>query len=144
MLRHKEMAIAEGVSIQEESNRRVPIRGARVHEREGPAKTVREVAVPHGDAGFADVVRGRQRDSRLQRRLVPKPEENGRHHDRGDDYGEDRDEEPPAGLPRRLGRAVWQHLSRRPNGPNQLKISQSTAARLRSAVREPSWDGPNL
>src|SRR5216110_1941554 len=99
MLRHKEMAIAEGVSIQEESNRRVPIRGARVHEREGPAKTVREVAVPHGDAGFADVVRGRQRDSRLQRRLVPKPEENGRHHDRGDDYGEDRDEEPPAGLP---------------------------------------------
>src|SRR5207249_11861958 len=29
-------------------------------------------------------------------------------------------------------------------GPTELKISQSTAARLRSAVREPSWDGPNL
>src|SRR5438046_7804724 len=95
MLRHKEMAIAEGVSIQEESNRRVPIRGARVHEREGPAKTVREVAVPHGDAGFADVVRGRQRDPRLQRRLVPNPAENARHHDRGAAYGAARHDPPP-------------------------------------------------
>src|SRR5947199_8636440 len=144
MLRDKEMAIAEGVAIQEESNRRVPIRGARVHEREGPAKTVREVAVPHGDAGFADVVRGRQRDSRLQRRLVPKPEENGRHHDRSDDYARTATRNHPRDF-----RDGWDvpFGSIPPGdrmGPTQLKISQSTAARLRSAVREPSWDGPNL